>query len=222
MVEKTQKSQYSKLETLNWICTYTNMMEETKWNMMQLLESKFVTDPPHCERLPSSGASIIKPTKLLNNIDLQHHKSVTQIQKEGYTVYIYILHIFTFSRGGKLKSSLKRGNVSDHDCIKVVGMCGSSYHICTQIAIWILSQKCQFEEMQEALNEYVKYGACFSKSRVCFTHTNILHYNYMIFMIFILFFASDWFFTFGGILIPNVYLGVLLIWFHKFFILLFP
>jgi hypothetical protein len=33
-----------------------------------------------------------------------------------------------------------------------------------------------FEEMQEALNEYVKYGAYFSKSRVCFTHTNILHY----------------------------------------------
>jgi hypothetical protein len=112
--------------------TYTNTMEETKWNMMQLLESKFVTDPPHCERLPSSGASIIKPTKLLNNIDLQHHRSVTQIQKEGYIVYVYILHIFTFSRGGKLKSSPKRGNVSDHNCIMVVGMCGSSYHICTK------------------------------------------------------------------------------------------
>jgi hypothetical protein len=59
-------------------------MEETKWNMMQLWESKFVTDLPHCEGLPSPGASIIKPTKLLNNIDLQHHRSVTQIQKEGY------------------------------------------------------------------------------------------------------------------------------------------
>jgi hypothetical protein len=66
--------------------------------MMQLLESKFVTDPSHCERLPSSGASIIKPTELLNNIDLQHQRSVTQIQNEGYIVYIYIytphLHIF--------------------------------------------------------------------------------------------------------------------------------
>jgi hypothetical protein len=69
--------------------TYTNMMEETKWNVMQLLESKFVTDPPNCERLPSSGASIIKPTKLLNHIDLQHYRSVTQIPKRSlYSVYI--------------------------------------------------------------------------------------------------------------------------------------
>jgi hypothetical protein len=79
--------------------------------MMHLLKNKFVTDPPNCQRLPSSGASIIKPTKLLNHIDLQHHRSVTQIpERRLYTYrYIYILHIFTFSRAGKLKSSPKRG-----------------------------------------------------------------------------------------------------------------
>jgi hypothetical protein len=65
-------------------------------------------------------------------------------------------------------------------------MCGSSYHICTppKEQFEFCPKNVNFEEMQEALNEYVKYGACFSKSRVCFTHTNnILHYNYMILMI---------------------------------------
>jgi hypothetical protein len=165
---------------------YTNMMEETKWNMMQLLESKFVTDPPNCERLPSSGASIIKTTKLLNHIDLQHHRSVTQIpERRLYSVYIYTSHLHIFKRRKTEEFTEEREcqwSWLHHGWTIYVGMCGSSYHICTQIAIWIVSQKCQFWSWVRV--KYVKCGACFSKSRECFTHTNILHYNYMILMIF--------------------------------------
>jgi hypothetical protein len=28
--------------------------------------------------------------------------------------------------------------------------------------------------MQEGVDEYVKYEACFSKNRICFTHSNIM------------------------------------------------
>jgi hypothetical protein len=48
------------------------------------------------------------------------------------------------------------------------------------------------------------------------------HFALQLYDLFICLFASDWFFTFGGILIRNVYLGALLILFHTCFIILLP